>query len=193
MALAKATTRAKAIVTVGLLLGLGGCGSSGGASDGGSGGTSGATSCAPATGTSASGGTTVGTFSWRDNGTLQCATFILDERQPGTLADGFIIDTATASTGIDLTMSSYNGPLGGTYSCQTGNGTTQPNILMEITGLARRGIAAATSCTITIGFTTDSAGVQHAQGTFSGTVTGDGGTDVITEGMFDVTVDQQGG
>ena len=202
MAVAKATTRA--IVTVGMLLVLGGCGSSGGTADGGSGGTSGAAghggepgktdgsaaSCAPASGTS---GTSVGTFSWRDNGTLQCATLVLTGRQSGTTVDNFIIDTATASTGIDMSMASYNGLLGGTYSCQTGNGTTQPNILMEITGLARRGIAAATSCTITIGFTTDSAGVQHAQGTFSGTATGDGGTDVITEGMFDVTVDQQGG
>ena len=52
---------------------------------------------------------------------------------------------------------------------------------------------ATTSCTITICFTTDSAGAQHEQGTFSGTVTGDGGTDVITDGMFDVTVAQQGG
>ena len=44
MAVAKGTTRAKAkaIVTVGLILALGGCGSSSGVSDGGSGGTSGA-------------------------------------------------------------------------------------------------------------------------------------------------------
>jgi len=181
--------KAKAIVTLGLLLALAGCSSSG--SGGPSGKTDGGVSgCAPATGTS---GTSVGTFSWRDNGTLQCATLVLTGRQTATVADNLEIDTATASTGIDLLMSSYNGPLGGTYSCQTGNGTTEPNVLMEITGLARRGIAAASSCTITISFTTDSAGVQHAQGTFSGTVTGDGGTDLITDGMFDVTVAQQGG
>jgi hypothetical protein len=183
---------AKAIVTGGLLLAVAGCSGSG--SGGPSDKTDGAvSSCAPATGTTSTGGTSSGPFSWRDNGTLQCATLVLTGRQTATVADNLEIDTATASTGIDLLMSSYNGPLGGTYSCQTGNGTTEPNVLMEITGLARRGIAAASSCTITISFTTDSAGVQHAQGTFSGTVTGDGGTDLITDGMFDVTIAQQGG
>ena len=180
-------------MTVGLLLGLGGCGSSSGSGDSSSKTDGAASTCAPATGTTGTGSTTVGTFSWRDNGTFQCATLVLTGRQTGTTTDGFQVDTATESTGIDLAMASYNGPLSGTYSCQTGNGTTQPNILMQITGVARRGIAQASSCTITIGFTTDSAGVQHAQGTFSGTATGDGGTDLITDGMFDVTVAQQGG
>jgi hypothetical protein len=191
MAMGKTTTGAKGIVTVGVLLALGGCGSSSGSPSDKT--DSAASGCAPATGTSNSGTTTVGTFGWRDNGTLQCATFVLTGHETGTTTDAFQVDTATASTGIDMTMSSYDGPLSGPYSCQTGNGTTQPNILMEITGLARRGIAQASSCTITIGFTTDSGGVQHAQGTFSGTATGDGGTDEITDGMFDVTVPQQGG
>jgi hypothetical protein len=187
MMVARATTKASAILAGGLLLALAGCGSSGSPSDRSDGGPSG---CVPVPATS---GGSSGTFSWKDNGAPQCATFILTGRQTGTLTDAFQIDTATASTGIDMLLSSYNGPLGGTYSCQTGNGTTQPSVLMEITGVARRGIAEASPCTITIGFTTDGAGAQHAQGTFSGTATGDGGTDEITAGMFDVTVAQQGG
>jgi len=188
MATARATTKASAILASGLLVALAGCGSSGGSPAGKNDGS--ASGCLPVT---ATGGSSTGTFSWKDNGTLQCATFVLTGRQTGTSTDAFQIDTATSSTGIDMLMSSYSGPLGGTYSCQTGNGTTQPNILMEITGVARRGISEASACTITIGFTTDGAGAQHAQGTFSGTATGDGGTDEITDGIFDVTVAQQGG
>jgi len=186
---------AKSIVTVGLLLVLGGCGSSE-KSNGGTGGTSGAagnggaSSCAAATGID---GTSVGTFGWRDNGALQCATLVLAGRQTATVADTIEIDAATESTGIDIALSSYNGPLGGTYGCQTGNGTTEPNVLLEVTGLETGGIAAASTCMITIGFSTDSSGAQHAQGTFSTTVTGDGGSDAITDGTFDLTVMLQGG
>lgn len=47
--------------------------------------------------------------------------------------------------------------------------------------------------TVDITFTTDSAGVEHAQGTFSATATGDGGTVTITDVMFDISVSQTGG
>ena len=202
---------ARAIVSVGLLLALGGCGSSSGTSDGGSGGTSGAaghggggsggtsgntdggaTTC-PAL-VEIGGITSIGTLSWRDNGTLECGASVLAQRNPATLADTIEIDApSTTAHAIDIALSSSNGPLGGTYSCQTGNGSTAPNVMFEVTGLKSGGFAAMSACTITIAFTTDSAGTEHAQGTFSGTVTGDGGTDVITDGTFDITVTLQGG
>jgi hypothetical protein len=201
---------ARAIVSVGLLLALGGCGSSSGTSDGGSGGASGAAgrSGGGSGGTSGNtdGGATtcpalvaitgfsVGTLSWRDNGTLECGASVLAQRNPATLADTIEIDApSTTAHVIDIALSSYNGPLGGTYSCQTGNGSTAPNVMLEVAGLKSGGFAAMSDCTITIAFTTDSAGTEHAQGTFSGTVTGDGGTDVITDGTFDITVTLQGG
>ena len=200
--------RAKAIVSVGLLLALGGCGASGGSTDGGSGGTSGAAghtgsggkSGATDAGASTCGallaisGSSVGTLSWKDNGTLECGALVLAQRNPATLADTIEIDApSTTNHAIDIALSSYNGPLGGTYSCQTGNGTNAPNVMFDVVGLETGGFAAMSNCTITIAFTTDSAGTEHAQGTFSGTVTGDAGTDVITDGTFDITVTLQGG
>ena len=190
--------KAKTIVSVGLLLALGGCGSSSGTSDGGSGGTSGAaghggSSTCPAL-VEIGGITSTGTLSWRDNGTLECGGSVLAQRNPATLADTIEIDApSTTNTVIDIALSSYNGPLGGTYSCQTGNGLTAPNVMFLVAGLETGGFAAMSACTITIAFTTDSAGTEHAQGTFSGTVAGDGGTDVITDGTFDITVTLQGG
>lgn len=196
---------AKAIVTVGLLVALVGCGSSNATSDGGSGGSSGAAghggsgntdggvSTCPAL-VEIGGITSIGTLSWRDNGTLECGASVLAQRNPATLADTIEIDApSTTAHSIDIALSSYSGPLGGTYSCQTGNGLTAPNVMLEVTGLETGGFAAMSACTITIAFTTDSAGTEHAKGTFSGTVTGDGGTDVVTDGMFDITVTLQGG
>jgi hypothetical protein len=119
---------------------------------------------------------------------------VLADRTPATAADTIEIDApSTTNTVIDIALSSYNGPLGGTYSCQPGNGITAPNVMFEVGGLETGGFAAMSSCTVTIAFTTDSAGTEHAQGTFSGTVTGDGGTDVITDGTFDITVTLQDG
>ena len=119
---------------------------------------------------------------------------VLAQRNPATLADTIEIDApSTTDHAIDIALSSSNGPLGGTYSCQTGNGSTAPNVMFGVTGLVSGGFATMSNCTITIAFTTDSAGIEHAQGTFSGTVTGDGGTDVITDGTFDITVTLQGG
>ena len=197
---------ARVIVSVGLLLALGGCGSSSGTSDGGSGGTSGAAGHGGGPGNTDGGATTcpalveiggitsTGTLSWRDNGTLECGASVLAQRNPATLADTIEIDApSTTDHVVDIALSSYNGPLGGTYSCQTGNGTTAPDVMFAAAGPGSGGFAAMSACTITIAFTTDSAGIEHAQGTFSGTATGDGGTDVITDGMFDITVTLLGG
>ena len=186
--MATATTKARGVVAGGLLLVLAGCGSSSGSPSGKTDGS--ASGCGPVT---AASGASAGTFSWKDNGTPQCATFILTGRQTGTTVDQFEVDTATARAAIDMMVRTLNGQLGGTYSCQAADGGANSDVLLQVTGVARPGITAASSCTITIGFTTDSAGTQHAQGTFSGTATSAGGTDVITDGMFDVTVEPQGG
>jgi hypothetical protein len=198
----------RAGVIAGLALLLAGCGSNGAgapaAATGGSGGRGGS----GAGGTAGAGGqpgagacqlqaipsASAGMVSWRDNGTPVCALVAITVRTVATLADTISIDATTADgRGIDVALSAYPGPLGGTYGCQTGNGTTQPNVMLEILGQRTSGFSPMSDCTITIGFTNDSAGVQHAQGTFSGTVTGDGGTDTITEGAFDVTVTLLGG
>jgi hypothetical protein len=182
-----ATTKASAILAGGLLLALAGCGSSSGSPAGKTDGS--ASGCGPVT---AASGASAGTFSWKDNGTPQCATFILTGRQTGTAVDQFEVDTATARGAINMMLRTLSGTLGGTYSCQSADGGVNSDVLLQVTGVARPGITAASSCTITIGFTTDSAGTQHAQGTFSGTATSDGGTDVITDG-FDVTIEPLGG
>ena len=134
-------------------------------------------------------GTSSGSISWKDNGTSQCAALAIVDRTTATLADTIEIDATTLNnTGVDIALSSYNGPLGGMYSCQVGNGTTAPNVMFIVIGTTSGGSAAMSDCSVTINFTQDSAGIEHAQGTFSGTVTGDGGTDVITDGTFDLTV-----
>jgi hypothetical protein len=193
----------KRLVTAGLILALAGCGSSGGTTGtggsgaaaagghpgGGQGGGAG-TLCAALIGTS---GTSMGTVSWTDNGTPECAFLAIVDRTPATLADTIEIDATTESgAAIDIAISSYSGPLGGTYTCQPGNGTSAPYVAL-IVASSNGGGSTTSDCSVAIDFTTDSAGTEHAQGTFSGTVTGDGGTHVITDGAFDVTVTVNGG
>src|SRR5579862_1148582 len=136
----KATTATMAMA--GLLFALAGCGSGGGATGtGGSGGTNGTggaggahpggggqggsagTTCAMFTGLA---GTSTGTVGWKDNGTQECAELAIVVRTPATLADTIEIDASSGLAALDIALSSYSGPLGGTYSCQPGNGTTAP-------------------------------------------------------------------
>jgi hypothetical protein len=165
----------------------GGSGGMGGLGAGGGGGQSdgGPAMCPPIQTT---GGSTSGTMSWNDNGTQQCGLVVIVLRSTAPSTDTLTIDAATAdSHAIYLTVSSHGSPLGGTYSCQQGNGTTDPSVSLEIMGFQTSGFAAMSDCSITLGFTTDSAGVEHAHGTFSGMLTTDGGTDTITDGIFDLT------
>jgi hypothetical protein len=190
---------AKTIALVLLVVAAVGCGGSGsgaagghgGTGSGGMGGAGGATSCGPVTPIGTSGS---GTMSWKDNGTLECPLLAIVDRTIGTQVDTFEIDATTASSlGIDIALSSTAGPVGGTYSCQPGNGTSQPDVMLEIIGLNGSGFSAMSGCTITIAFTTDATGAEHAQGTFSGTLTGASGSDTITDGAFDLTVALTGG
>lgn len=188
----------------GLILTLAGCGSSGGATGtggtgaaatgghpgGGQGGGAGA-ACGALIGTS---GTAMGTVSWTDNGAPECAFLAIVDRTPATLADTIEIDATTeTSVGVDIAISSYSGPLGGTYTCQPGNGTSTPYVALAVASPDGNGGSTTSDCSVAISFTVDSAGTEHAQGTFSGTTTGDGGTHVITGGTFDLTVTANGG
>jgi hypothetical protein len=96
---------------------------------------------------------------------------------------------------VSFVLSSHSGPLGGTYSCAAGNGSTIPYVYLAVAGGSSNpgGGSTTSDCSVTISFATDSGGTQHAQGTFSGTVTGDGGTYIVTDGTFDVTVSLIGG
>jgi hypothetical protein len=191
----------KAKVIVGLLIAVTGCSSGGGSAMGGAGargaggsaggGGGGGQSCAPA---AVVGVTNEGTVSWLDNGKLSCAFLIIADRTTGTAADTIEVDATTPdSRGIDFVLSSYNGLLGGSYTCQPGNGTSQPYVALEIIGQKASGNVAMSACTVSIAFTMDSAGQQRAQGTFSGTLTGDAGTESVTGGTFDITVSLTGG
>jgi hypothetical protein len=62
--------------------------------------------------------------------------------------------------------------------------------------LRRRTDTLIRCCSVTVGFSADSAGTPHAEGTFSGTVASDaidGGTYAITDGVFDLMVTLPGG
>lgn len=183
-----------------LMMELAGCGGGGSGPQRGTGGTAtggagGATSCPPVvTATTAASGM----MTWKDNGALECAFVVLAVRTTATLADTLELDAVTASTGtapnlgVDIALSSYSGPLGGTYTCQPGNGS-QANVMFEVLGQRTTGFAAMSDCTVTIELSADGTGAQRARGTFSGTVTGTGGTDTVTDGSFDLSVTVTGG
>jgi hypothetical protein len=115
----------------------------------------------------------------------------------GTMADTIQLYGETKdSKSVTIGLSSYAGPLGGTYSCQPGNGTTDPKVTLDYVGSHGGGSAAMSECSVTVRFNEDSAGIQHAAGTFSGTVASDaidGGTYDITSGVFDLPMTPTGG
>ncbi|HLK88766.1 MAG TPA: hypothetical protein VKZ18_02670, partial [Polyangia bacterium] len=184
----------KRIVWLGVLLALVGCSSSpntaGTTGTGGSGGGA----CTTRSGADASSGESL---SWKDNGTPACAANASVVRRTTALVDTTQIYGATsANLSVDIVLSSYAGPLGGTYTCRSGDGGTAPNVTFDYVGSHGGGTATMSQCSVTIAFTQDTAGVQHATGTFSGTVASDaidGGTYVITDGAFDLPVTLTGG
>ncbi len=179
---------------IGLLLALVGCGSSAKSMTGPTG-TGGAGVCATKDGGfGAPGG---GSMSWEDNGTPACALTGYAARSMGTAADTLQIYAATRDTkSVDIVLSSYSGALNGTYTCQPGNGTTDPKVTFDYVGSHGGGSAAMSGCSVTVSFSEDSAGTQHVEGTFSGTAASDaidGGTYNITGGVFALPVTPTGG
>ena len=136
-------------------------------------------------------------MSWKENGTPDCALTGYAAQNMGTVADTIQIYAATQDTkSVSIVLSSYSGPLGGTYTGQPGNGTTDPEVTFDYVGSQGGGSAAMSECSVTVGFSADSTGTQHAEGTFSGMVASDaidGGTYDITDGVFDLSVTLTGG
>ena len=176
---------------LGLLLALVGCGSSAKNMTG----TGGAGVCVTRDG--GLGTPSSGSMSWEENGMPACAFTVYATRNMGTVADAFQIDAETRNNkSVTIILSSYSGPLGGTYTCQPGNGTTDPKVTFDYFGGYGGGPAAMSECSVTVSFSEDSAGTPQAKGTFSGTVASDaldGGTLDITAGVFDLTVTLTGG
>jgi hypothetical protein len=204
------TPRGRPIAIVGFTLALVGCGSGGGGANGGSGGhagtggaaghagaggsldggaSDGASACGAAIGP---GGVNAGTMRWQDNGTPECAFIIEQTRMTSASLDFLdIIGVAMDSNhAIDLAVSAYGGSsLGGAYACGSG-ADGGANATLQVT--SANVISAVPDCTITI--THAGTATAHAQGTFSGTATGEGGAaTVITNGVFDVVVTPAGG
>lgn len=180
---------------LGLLLALVGCGSSAKNMTGPTG-TGGAGVCSTKDG--GFGSPSGGSMSWNENGMPDCALTGYAARNMGTAADAIQIFAATGgdARSVNIVLSSYAGPLGGTYTCQPGNGTTDPKVTFDYVGSHGGGSAAMSGCSVTVSFSEDSAGTQQAKGTFSGTVASDaidGGTYDITDGVFDLTVTPTGG
>jgi hypothetical protein len=196
MARAIANLRLRLRLGAAFLVAMGGCGSGGKASDGGghggggsgggAGGTGGTTTvdagaCAPAMGIG--GVTTSGTVSWLDDGIPQCAALIETTRTTApTEFLGVIAVGLDSQYSVDVIVSTDGTPISGSYSC--GSTPAAPDVMLGIIDPDENG--SADTCTITI--TNPGSAAARAQGTFSGTISGDGATRTITNGVFDVAV-----
>lgn len=119
-----------------------------------------------------------GTMSWEYDGATECA-FLLEATHAIDSTMDFIeiVGSTSANAAIDISVASYVGPLGGTYSCTTDGGFEVIFVYLGTT---------MTDCTVTIA-RAGSSGV-NAQGTFSASDASEGGTFTITDGVFDVPV-----
>jgi hypothetical protein len=195
---------------VALLVALFGCGSSG--STGGDGGGAGTTGSGGADAGSHDGGggvdggagvaghdggaDTGGALSmmtWKENGVLRTATSTLANRYTTPALDSLSLVGADLPAGatVSLAVGAGSGAvLGGTYACGVSldGGTSSAALTYD-----NRPAPAGETCSITVTFTTGADGHPHASGTFDATLPGDGGTTTLTEGKFDVPVNQTGG
>jgi len=148
-----------------------------GANDGGPEAGDGSSSCGTPYGTGVGNG---GTMSWDSGGTSECA-FLVEATHATDSAMDFleIVGSTSSEVAIDITVVSYAGPLGGTYSCATDAG---PDVLVTFI----YGMASLSECTITIAQA--GSATLDAQGTFSAIGVADAGSVTITNGVFDVPV-----
>src|SRR5579871_4297551 len=103
-------TRQRQIAMAGLLLATLGCSSSSPSQTSGPGG-----ACTTRNGADASSGESM---SWKDDGTPECAFTASVSRETTALVDTAEISGATAANrSVRIDLSSYAGPLGGTYAC----------------------------------------------------------------------------
>jgi hypothetical protein len=128
----------------------------------------------------------LGTMSWRDDGTPTCATNAIATFTTTAQLTLFSLTAATPTVGISLSVESAEGPapVGGAYAC----GTTDGGIVAGFSytkGTTVFGLSATCAFQLNMQGT---AGV-HATGTFAGTATlSDGTTKTVTEGTFDAPV-----
>lgn len=182
-----------------LLLALVGCGAKGTATDGGggTGGTAHLDGGSGGGGGHGDGGTDAGSalsmMSWKENGVLRIATSTLANRHITSALDSLSLVGADYPDGATVSIAVGMGggtALAGTYAC---------GVLLD------RGPASAAltydnhpappdeTCLVTVTFTAGGDGQPHVSGTFEATLPGDGGATTLTEGKFDVPVNQTGG
>jgi hypothetical protein len=197
----------RTIVIFGLTLALAACGSGSATSDGGGdhagaggghggagggaggGPTDGGGACSSAEGI---GGVSVGTMSWTYNGSPECAYLVEPSRTTSSAIDFLDLNAVTMDSqhAIDLIVSTTSGTLvsGMAYSCAA-NPLSGLDVMLEINGPSGGGFSQ--DCTITVN--QPGTATEHAQGTFSGTASGDAGTGTISNGVFDIIVMPTGG
>lgn len=164
-------------LSLALVLAVCGCGSGG--SPKGEGGVS---SCQPAAGG-------LGTMSWLDDGTQECAVSALATFDNTPQLTIFSLTGATTTLGIGFGVSTVLGPgaIGGSYSC-----APLDSLIVTFNYTQGQTNTFAGSCELTLNMQ-GTAGV-HATGKFSATLmTAAGGTKSITNGVFDAPVTIVGG
>ena len=152
-----------------------------GSASGGAGGASGGAESTGGAGSSGSGG--VPDVTWKENGVLRTATYAsLATRHTTAASDtfNFVATDFPASATLSFAVSSQ-ALLDGTYACGSDGGS--------IVAVSYNNVATTDqSCSLTVSFTTDSAGKARATGTFEAVTVIPAGTKTLTEGLFDVAV-----
>ncbi len=131
------------------------------------------------------GGSTGDIFTWKESGTLHTATIAGGSRVKSAASDTIqIIGGDAAGTAVTLGVSTPVPPLTpGSFACRPTSGT-EPSAFMSYTNNG----GGEETCTIVLSTFGDATG-SRATGTFSGTVPlASGGSAVITDGVFDVTL-----
>ena len=120
---------------------------------------------------------------WKEDGVLRIATYpSLATRHTVTSSDTFNFVSTDFPAGATLSFAlSSQALLDGTYLCGAVGGS--------LAAVSYNNVATTDqSCSITVTFTTDSAGQPRATGTFEAVVTILAGTKTLSEGHFDLAV-----
>jgi len=151
------------------------------------GGTAGANGGGGSSGGGGSGGAASGdVFTWKESGTLHTATVAGASRVNSASSQSInVIGGDAAGTAVTLGIATPVPPLTtGSFACGPIT-STAPSALMSYTN---NDSSQMETCTIVLSTLGDATG-SRAKGTFSGTVPlKSGGSAVITEGVFDVTL-----
>jgi hypothetical protein len=125
-------------------------------------------------------------LSWQSNGTPECAVAITATVLASSSMNLLeVVGGSGSGLGVALTVTSYTGPLAGTYHCKTDAGVLDQYVDFVYTGTVSTG--AVVDCAITI-ISPGVPGTANATGTFSATLSGSGGTTLISNGVFNTPV-----